>query len=107
MEFINEITLFHLIIVSYTGALIGEITRSAECSQPIKFSIFLTELLASGFLAIMIALALDGTILKKEPVAVLAAAGVFGYLDRQVCLKIIAKLNFIKLDDNQEKNNKI
>lgn len=103
MEFISEINLFHLALISYTGALIGEISRSVECTKPISFTIFLTELLASGFLGVMIALALKGTLLKDKPVAVLSAAGVFGYLDRKACLAVIERLSFVNLDKKENK----
>jgi hypothetical protein len=102
MEVIAELTVFHLILVSYTGALIGELTRSVECSEPISLVIFLAELLASGFLGIMIALALESTILKDKPIGVLAASGIFGYLDRKTCISIVNNLAFIKIDN---KNN--
>jgi hypothetical protein len=75
--------MFQLILVAFSGSLLGEAVREVNNNTPISFSHFIVEFMAGGFMALMIAIVLKVMVIKDEPVLVLPFTGFMAFAGRK------------------------
>ena len=72
-----------LILVAFSGSLLGEAVREVNNDTPVSFSHFIIEFMAGGFMALMIAIVLKVMVIKEEPLLVLAFTGFMAFAGRK------------------------
>ena len=80
--FFDKFTL-HLILVAFSGSLLGEAVREVNNDIPVSFSHIIVEFMAGGVMALMIAIVLKVMVIKEEPLLVLAFTGFMAFAGRE------------------------
>ena len=82
----------HLILVAFSGSLLGEAVREVNNDTPISFSHFVVEFMAGGFMALMIAIVLKVMVIKEEPLLVLAFTGFMAFAGRKQSSAVVERI---------------
>jgi len=81
-----------LILVAFSGSLLGEAVREVNNNTPISFSHFIVEFMAGGFMALMIAIVLKVMVIKDEPVLILPFTGFLAFAGRKKSAALVERM---------------
>ena len=72
-----------LILVAFSGSLLGEAVREVNKDTPMSFVHFIVEFMAGGFMALMVAIVLKVMAIREEPLLLLAFTGFLSFAGRK------------------------
>ena len=81
-----------LILVAFSGSLLGEAVREVNNNTPVSFSHFIVEFMAGGFMALMIAIILKVMVIKDEPILVLPFTGFLAFAGRKQSSALVERI---------------
>lgn len=106
-----SLSFVQIMIISYIGALFGEMQKEADSEKALILSKFITSWMSSGFGGFITGILLQGTIAQNNHYVVLGGAGAIGYAGHKYSLGLILKLlsNYIfsKLPFNETNSSNI
>ena len=104
MGFSLDVFALQLILVAFSGSLLGEAVREVNKDTPLSFIHFTVEFMAGGFMALMVAIVLKVMLIKEEPLLLLAFTGFLSFAGRKKSAAIAERILTTMLSKGEGSN---
>lgn len=104
MGFSLDVFALQLILVAFSGSLLGEAVREVNKDTPLSFIHFTVEFMAGGFMALMVAIVLKVMLIKEEPLLLLAFTGFLSFAGRKKSAAIAERILTTMLSKGEDSN---
>ncbi len=100
-----DVFALQLILVAFSGSLLGEAVREVNKDTPMSFVHFIVEFMAGGFMALMVAIVLKVMVIKEEALLLLAFTGFLSFAGRKKSAAVAERMLTTMLSRGEGINN--